>query len=263
MNAAVIGGIVLASLLGSLHCAGMCGAFVSLACGFGSDGAKSSARLLSGYHFGRLVGYVALGALAGTLGSVVDLGASAVGLGRVAAVAGAVTMLVVAVLTIASSFGGRVGGVRVQPPALLQRAFRSGVSVSQRATPGVRALLIGLLTVLLPCGWLYAFAVVAASTASAWQGAVVMGAFWVGTVPVLSALGLGVGSLRARLGGVLKPVSGVLILALGIVTLTSAVRVSDERFDGVLTAVRGDTASPPTEADCPLCETSQTGTEQE
>ena len=85
-------GVLGASLLGSLHCAAMCGGF---ACLYGGDAATrrrqrrrrhaasaSSARgrTLTGhvaYHGGRLVAYAMLGALAGTLGAGLDaLGAA-------------------------------------------------------------------------------------------------------------------------------------------------------------------------------------------
>ena len=50
--------------------------------------------------------------------------------------------------------------------------------------PVARALLLGLFSTLLPCGWLYAFAVLAAGTGGPWTGMLVMAAFWAGTVPV-------------------------------------------------------------------------------
>ena len=59
--------ILVASLLGSLHCGGMCGAFVMLAVA-GPDDKPGVLRhgLLQGlYHGGRGLGYVALGLLAG------------------------------------------------------------------------------------------------------------------------------------------------------------------------------------------------------
>lgn len=262
MNPMFVWGIVAASILGSLHCAGMCGAFVSLACGLTPEGPRRSSSLLAGYHGGRLVGYLVLGALAGAVGSVVDLGASAAGLGKIAAILGSVTMLVIAGATLASSFGISMRPRAAKPPLLLQRAFGAGVRAAQNTSPTTRSISIGVLTVLLPCGWLYAFAIFAASTASVWQGAVVMGAFWVGTVPVLSVLGLGVGALRSRLGGSLRTVSTAIIFALGLLTLGSVVAVDEDRFREVLTQTSSPAGSPaagsiPSDADCPLCETGE------
>ena len=87
--------------------------------------------------------------------------------------------------------------------------------VGQRP-PVVKAATVGLLSGVLPCGWLWAFVVTAAGTGSALGGVAVMTAFWAGTVPVLLALGLG-----AQLAGVplrrhIPAVTAVILVALGL-----------------------------------------------
>lgn len=66
-----------------------------------------------------------------------------------------------------------------------------------------RAGTMGLSSALLPCGWLYAFVVLAAGAGSSWAGAALLSAFWLGTLPALLGLGLGVerlsGAMRAHL----------------------------------------------------------------
>lgn len=255
MNASLLLTVLGASLLGSLHCAGMCGVFVSLACGVGGRQASKNAPLQLGYHGGRLVGYALLGAIAGSVGGIVDLGLSAAGFGRVAALLAAGTMLVIAVVTLLSSFGIATK-THVKPPAFMTKLFRGGADIAQKLTPLRRATLIGSLTVLLPCGWLYAFAVLAAATASPLEGALVMASFWAGTVPVLAALGVGVHAIRARLGPALQPIAGVLFLVLGSVALIGVIRMDDDALSATLTSLEqnADQAEPPTEAHCPLCE---------
>ena len=54
--------IIAASIIGSIHCVGMCGALAMTA------GAQSRKGLVY-YHLGRLLGYFSVGALAGFLGS--------------------------------------------------------------------------------------------------------------------------------------------------------------------------------------------------
>ena len=44
-----------------------------------------------------------------------------------------------------------------------------------------------------------AFVITAAGTGAAWTGAAVMVAFWAGTVPILLALGVGLGAVHAGL----------------------------------------------------------------
>ena len=57
----------------------------------------------------------------------------------------------------------------------------------------------GLLTALLPCGWLYLFALFAAGTGSWLSGSVVMIAFWLGSVPALVAVVMSTKLLTGRL----------------------------------------------------------------
>ena len=55
---ALIGAVLVASLLGSLHCAGMCGAFVAFAV-IGSPGHQPSrVALNTAYNLGRLITYL-------------------------------------------------------------------------------------------------------------------------------------------------------------------------------------------------------------
>src|SRR5688572_32804227 len=76
--------IVAASVLGSLHCVGMCGGLVSFyAAGAGSSGVSRWAPHAA-YHLTRLGAYIGLGALAGGLGSGLDGLAARAGFGRVA-----------------------------------------------------------------------------------------------------------------------------------------------------------------------------------
>jgi len=85
---------------------------------------------------------------------------------------------------------------------------------------GTRALLVGALTALLPCGWLYLFAMFAAATASPQQGAMVMVAFWAGTLPALTALVLGIQRLSANSRKLLPLVTAVLLVCAGSFTFS-------------------------------------------
>ena len=65
--------ILTASLLGSLHCVGMCGGFATLA-GAREDGGQGSGPVFA-YHGARVAAYILLGAIAGALGAEVCGGA--------------------------------------------------------------------------------------------------------------------------------------------------------------------------------------------
>ena len=61
--------VLAASLLGSPHCAAMCGGFV---CFYAGSGDRRGVAGHVAYHLGRLAAYLTLGVLAGTLGSRLD-----------------------------------------------------------------------------------------------------------------------------------------------------------------------------------------------
>lgn len=207
-------GVLGASLLGSLHCVGMCGGFVAFySAGDNSRGIRRGASHAT-YHLGRLVGYAALGGLAGSIGAAVDLAGSAIGVGRIAAVVAGVVMILWGLALLLVALGVRLPKAR-WVAAAQQRVVPLLAGLS-RKPPVVRAGLLGLASGLLPCGWLYAFAVTAAGTASALWGAIVMMVFWLGSVPVLLGLGLGVQSLAARLRRHIPLLSATVLLVIGV-----------------------------------------------
>ncbi len=217
---ALAGSVLLASLVGSPHCAGMCGGIAAFCGGVGECGGRRSLAASAGYHAARAASYVAVGALAGAFGQLLDAGGSLVGMQRIAAVAAGVTVALVGVALLLSA--GGVAGGRLPLPAWAQRAL-AGVMRAAAAMPPVRrGVVVGLATPLLPCGWLWSFAAVAAGTGSVLQGAVVMAAFWAGTVPVLAALGAGIAALGGGQRRMLAALAGVAMIAVGI--WTAAVR---------------------------------------
>jgi hypothetical protein len=206
--------VFLASLLGSLHCVGMCGGFVAFYSG--TDGSGGSRRLLShaAYSGGRLVAYSILGLAAGAIGAALDLAGSLAGVQRIAAVAAGVVMVVWGVFALL-----QIGGVRVfkhGSSSSISKWLRRGISMVGQRPPVVKAATVGLLSGVLPCGWLWAFVVTAAGTGSALGGVAVMAAFWAGTVPVLLALGLGAQIVSVPLRRHIPAITAVILVALGL-----------------------------------------------
>ncbi|MEL6498404.1 MAG: sulfite exporter TauE/SafE family protein [Planctomycetota bacterium] len=193
---ALIGTVIAASVVGSLHCAGMCGAFVAMAVGLDRSGSRT--KLHAAYNGGRLVTYATIGAAAGVLGAAFDIGGQALGLQRAAIGLAAATMITIGAIGLARSFGVRLPKAR--GPKVLEATFVRLHGIASRMTPTKRAAAIGLMTGLLPCGWLYAFALLAAGTAHPVAGAIVMAAFWLGTLPILITLGAGVRTLAGAIG---------------------------------------------------------------
>jgi sulfite exporter TauE/SafE len=215
--------VLAASALGSLHCVGMCGGLV----GFyatGQTGAAPRWAPHAAYHLARLLAYTALGAAAGQLGASLDaLGASA-GAGQLG--------LVVAVSTLALCGALALGGrqrlaqlARSRPEGgLLRRLERTlgALTYRLRERPPIwRASALGLSSALLPCGWLYAFVALAAATGSAGGGALLLLAFWSGTVPALLGLGIGLQRVAAPLRARVPRLGAALITLACVVNVAS------------------------------------------
>ncbi len=214
---ALIVTVFLASVIGSLHCAGMCGAFLAFAVG-SSGNVRSQVLLQAMYHGGRLLTYTTLGVIAGTVGHLVDLSSTLAGIAPVAAILAGATMMAFGVVTLLRIWG--VSIARLQPPAFLMSFVQRAHGHAMRRTPLARALMIGLATTLLPCGWLYAFAVTAAGTASPVRGGFVMAAFWLGTLPILISLGAGLRGLLGGLGKKVPTLTCIALVAVGVYTVT-------------------------------------------
>lgn len=217
--------IFVASLVGSLHCAGMCGAFLAIVVG---DRGASAVKTQSAYHLGRLATYTALGTIAGALGHMLDLAGALAGIQPVALILAAGTTITFGIVTWLNSRGVRVHLFR--PPVVMSRLVTSAHRAAMRYGPVPRAAMIGLVTTLLPCGWLYAFAAIAAGTASPFLGAATMLAFWFGTLPVMASLGLGVRGLLGPLAKRVPAVTCAALVAVGIYTLTARAHLNPAKL---------------------------------
>ncbi len=162
---------LLASLIGTPHCLGMCGGFAA-AC------ARSVPDLVA-WHVGRILTYSALGALAGGLGGLVP-GPWWIG----AAVAS------VLLVWFAAALAGLVPEPRIPIPGLA----RLGSRALTDGGAGAR-LLFGLVNGLLPCGLLYATLGLAVGAGGWWQGGLTLAVFGLGTLPGLSAAAWGLRTL--------------------------------------------------------------------
>jgi sulfite exporter TauE/SafE len=176
-------------------------------------------QLLSAYHLGRLTTYLLLGALAGTLGASLNATGELVGWQRIAAYIAGIAMLTTAVVVLLRQLGLRIGHLRI--PNSWVNVIHAGFRLVARWPALPRAFSIGLLTTWLPCGWLYAFVLVAAGTGSVVPALTVMLAFWLGTIPLLTLLGWSSAGLAPRMGKALPWVSVAACVILGFFTLFS------------------------------------------
>jgi sulfite exporter TauE/SafE len=237
--------IFAASVLGSLHCAGMCGAFLAIA--ISSPGERPRWAPQAAYHLGRLATYLAMGTAAGAIGKALDLSSSLAGIGPVAAALAGVTMVLFGVATFLKLRGVSVFGrwQRSMGSSVLARWTSAGVGFAMNRPVVPRAALIGLLTTLLPCGWLYLFVATAAGTAHPVSGAVAMAAFWAGTLPVMVTLGTGLRAVLGVVGGRLPQLTCLFLVVFGLFTLFGRSQLSAVTLLQRTATAAADTASVP------------------
>jgi sulfite exporter TauE/SafE len=214
----LLGAALIAGLMGGAHCAAMCGGIVG-AVSHGQSAARW--RLALAYNAGRIATYTFAGALAGALGqSALWLRGGAMARHTVMAMAGAALILLalyvagLSPLVRAVDAAGSVIWRRVQP---WSRHFLPADTVP-------RSLGLGLLWGWLPCGMVYAVLLTALSTGSALDGAIVMAAFGVGTLPNLLAVTLFIDRFRAWGRSRLARLVGAAVIAIvGIFAVVHAV----------------------------------------
>jgi hypothetical protein len=205
--------IISIAFLGSFgHCVGMCGGIVIA---YSSTKIKSHwtkqvqaiAHLL--YSFGRISTYMILGALFGLVGGVVTFDNLTSGIfllftGLMMILVGLSLLGKIKFLTILEHTCSK--------SPLYQSTFK--------ALLGSQSLfsfyLLGMLNGLLPCGFVYVFAITAASTGSVFWGAFVMLIFGLSTVPALFSLGFFVGVFKqSNLRDIFIKLASMLVIAFG------------------------------------------------
>jgi len=216
MTLAILLPVVTASLLGSLHCAAMCGPFVAAYAGTGQRGSELWLSHVT-YNAGRLITYSALGAAAGGLGQALDLAGKAAGLGHAAAIVSGILLVSLGVFKLTR--GQKLIELKRRAPRSLFGFPVRLMASFARQPPLLRSGLLGLSSTLLPCGWLYAFAAAAAGTASVANGAAMMSAFWLGSLPVMLGVGVSFQALSQRFRKHVPRLSAALLVAVGILTL--------------------------------------------
>lgn len=150
--------------------------------GLGSDDIVPVSAFLGA----KLVSHIILGALLGGLGGIVELSLTAKlffqGFAAIFMLATALNLLDIHPIFRYLSF---------QPPKWVYRLMKNNEKNANLFAPSI----LGFLTVFIPCGVTQAMAVVALSSSSMIQGALTMGAFVLGTVPLFYLIGIGTSRL--------------------------------------------------------------------
>ena len=199
-------------LLGSLHCIGMCGGLVTA---ITISREKVWWPGLIGYQLARISSYMLLGALIATIGITLhgdsDLQSVQVWLGYFAA---AIMVL------FALNLGGWLPDPLSRFTAGIMRV--TGLSHwSRRANEQDKFtpwLMVGMLNGLLPCGLVYAALALSLTASTPIEGALVMFAFGLGTLPAMLATPYLIRTIAPQLRGTLLKIAAIALIILAIFT---------------------------------------------
>ena len=170
------------------------------------------------FNAGRVLGYATLGGLLGLLGSVLQVSGGILTFLTLAV--GAVMIVLGLKLT---NLSPRVSATSFTLPSSIARFL--GIKEHQKEYSHKTAMLTGALTFFLPCGFTQAMQLYAISTGDFKTGAIIMGAFALGTAPAL----LGIGGLSSIMKGtaarMFYAVVGILVIVFGIYNIQSGLAV--------------------------------------
>ena len=187
--------VVLTGFFGSMHCVGMCGAIVAA---YSTQDGLNDARLTGkwsllyrhlSYNAGRVLSYLLVGLALGAAGG------SFAGLKAVGAWFSTVTGVVLMLSGIWmlgllpwKGFSKEIDS-RSKSRSMLLKIYERTYGTLLMSPTIESKFYIGLLTPLLPCGFLYSAFVMAAASGNAVNGALTMALFGAGIVPALIIVG--------------------------------------------------------------------------
>jgi uncharacterized protein len=169
----------------------------------------------------KLVSYTLLGFLLGALGSVVQLSPTV----------RAVMLLLAGLFMIATALNMlNVHPIFryavIQPPRFLTRLVRDQAKSEEVFAP----VLLGAMTVFIPCGTTQAMEVLALTSGLPLQGALTMFFFILGTIPTFFMLGFAATQARGKARFAFSFAAAVLVLGLGLYSLDSGLKLADSPF---------------------------------
>ncbi len=215
----LIAATLFSSLVGSMHCVGMCTPFAILAMGPANGVQRNRFVRMSAYHLGRLATYLLMGIGVAFLSSAIQVFAGSSRTGQVLGWSVGTIMIGMGVIRMSEAFAWRMP---VRHSILSQRWTGAIVKLRRLYSGGpiwLGSFVWGLTSTLLPCGWLYLFVLAAAAAPDAVMTIATMVAFWVGTLPLLTVAAWGWSSISPRWQVLAQPFAAGCIISFGVFIL--------------------------------------------
>ena len=230
---------LVSGLMGSAHCAAMCG---GIATGFSGLSHKRGWLDALEPNVGRVLGYTLAGAIAGGIGHGIVSLARLPSLTLALRAAVGVVLIITALRLLDRS--GRLAFLTV-PGKLWHRLFGPLQKRLQPIDTTGKRVLAGVLWAFLPCGLSSTVLFAAWLQSDALRGATTMLAFGLGTLPVMLPLTWSGARLGQRLQqGALRNVAAGFVLLAGVTTLAAPLLMRIPALHGVLAALGCATVAP-------------------
>jgi sulfite exporter TauE/SafE/copper chaperone CopZ len=188
------------------------GLVLSMSANFAKEGHNVRPQVL--FHVGRLVSFLLLGGVIGSLGSVFQLG------GTGTLVLGLLVGIILLILGI-NLLDVFPWAQKLQPtiPNFIGKRVNGLKNINNTLTP----LLVGVATFFLPCGFTQSMQIYALTTGSFWTGSMIMFMFALGTLPVLSLLSFSsLGINKMTQSGVFFKAAGLVVIFFGVFNLINS-----------------------------------------
>lgn len=110
-----------------------------------------------------------------------------------------------------------------QPPSFLRRMLKKQSQHSNLFAPAV----LGLLSIFIPCGVTQSMEILAVSSGSPIQGALIMASFVLGTVPIFALLGIATAKLTEVWQDLFNKIAAAILIALAVYSFNGVLLVVD------------------------------------
>lgn len=114
----------------------------------------------------------------------------------------------------------------ITPPRFARKMIKNTTTATRLFAPG----LLGLLTILIPCGVTQAMEVLALSSGSPVKGALIMGTFVLGTAPVFAMIGLATAKLSEVWRIYFLRSAAVLLIGMALYSINGILQVTDSPY---------------------------------
>lgn len=185
-------------------------------------------KTTSYFILSKIIAYTILGGIFGALGNVFSFSISFQG----------ILQILIGLFMLATA--GRILDIHpifrytvIQPPTFLLRKIKNISNERNILTP----ILLGALTILIPCGVTQAMLILAMGTGSAFSGALILFFFTVGTSPVFFLLGLAITKIFKS--NILSKVAALSIAIIGLLSINNGqvLRNSPHTFQNYLRVI--------------------------